>query len=295
MSKLTRQLTTLARQGGGSFKTVADRSKLATRFAAKMAALNIQIRDVKHIKTHHIEKYIRSRQAEGISIRSLQNEMAAVRNILTTAGRGKLADPQHEKLCNKALGLSGASRDGTKVAISAERYLAAVSGAEKQDAGVAAALQLARCFGLRTEEAVQSVKSLKTWQQALLRGEARVRVVFGTKGGRPRDTTVIDRDKMLHAVNHALTVAAAQNGRLVDRPELKSAIDRYRNVARKAGLTGKSAPHSLRYAWAVDAMEFHTRNGMSEKEVSAMVSMDLGHGDGRGRYVMRVYTKSSES
>lgn len=260
-----------------------------------MAALNIQIRDVKHIKTQHIEKYIRSRQAEGISTRTLQNEMAAVRNLLITAGRGKLADPQHEKLSNKALGLSGASRDGMKVAISAERYLAAVSGAEKQDAGVAAVLQLARCFGLRTEEAVQSVKSLKTWQQALLRGEARVRVVFGTKGGRPRDTTVIDRDKMLHAVNHALTVAAAQNGRLVDRPELKSAIDRYRNVARKAGLTGKSAPHSLRYAWAVDAMEFHTRNGMSEKEVSAMVSMDLGHGDGRGRYVMRVYTKSSES
>ncbi|HHZ8354877.1 TPA: integrase domain-containing protein, partial [Morganella morganii] len=47
--------------------------------------------------------------------------------------------------------------------------------------------------------------------------------------------------------------------------------------------------------WAVDAVDFHTRNGMSEKEVSAMVSMDLGHGDGRGRYVMRVYTKSSES
>ncbi|MGJ3350967.1 integrase domain-containing protein [Morganella sp. Je.2.23] len=287
MSKLTRQLTTLARQGGGSFKTVADRSKLAARFAAKMAALNIQIRDVKHIKTQHIEKYIRSRQAEGISTRTLQNEMAAVRNILITAGRGKLADPQHEKLSNKALRLSGASRDGTKVAISAECYLAAVSGAEKQDAGVAAALQLARCFGLRTEEAVQSVKSLKTWQQALLR------VVFGTKGGRPRDTTVIDREKMLHAVNYAL--ATMQNGRLIDRPDLKSAIDRYRNVARRSGLTGRSSPHSLRYAWAVDAVEFHTRNGMSEKEVSAMVSMDLGHGDGRGRYVMRVYTKSSES
>ncbi len=64
-------------------------------------------------------------------------------------------------------------------------------------------------------------------------------------------------------------------------------------MARKAGLTGKSAPHSLRYARAVDAMAFHTRSGMSEKEVSAMVSMDLGHGD--GRYVVSVYTKSSES
>ncbi len=114
--------------------TLLAKDALAARFAAKMASLNIQIRDVKHIKTHHIEKYIRSRQAEGISTRTLQNEMAAVRNILITGGRGKLADPQHEKLSNKALWLSGASRDGTKVAISAERYLAA-DGRSRDGAG----------------------------------------------------------------------------------------------------------------------------------------------------------------
>lgn len=68
----------------------------------------------------------------------------------------------HEKLSNSALGLADASRDGTKVAISSERYLAAFAYSDKQNVGVAAAMQVARCFGLRTEEAVQSVKSLKT-------------------------------------------------------------------------------------------------------------------------------------
>ncbi|MFV7444806.1 phage integrase N-terminal domain-containing protein, partial [Acinetobacter pittii] len=83
MSKLSKQLVTLARQGRGSFKTVADRSRIAERFAERLAKLNIQIRDVKHVKTSHIEKYISSRKAEDMSKRTLQNEMAAVRSIMS--------------------------------------------------------------------------------------------------------------------------------------------------------------------------------------------------------------------
>ena len=56
--QLCKQLVTLARQGRGSYKTVADRSRLAERFSERLSELNIQIRDVKHIKTSHIEKYI---------------------------------------------------------------------------------------------------------------------------------------------------------------------------------------------------------------------------------------------
>ncbi len=266
MSKLSKQLVMQVRQGGGGFKTIADRSKIATRVAERIAELNIQIRDVKHIKTNHIELYVRSRQSEEISKRTMQNEMAAIRNILTVAGRKKLANPSHEKLSNSALGLSDASRDGSKVAINSECYLAAFAYSEKQDVGVAAAMQVARYFGLRTEETVQSVKSLKTWQRALSRGDDRIRIVFGTKGWRPRDTTIIDRDKMLSAVNYALKVAAEQNGKLVDKPDLKSAIDRYRNIVRDAGLVGKYAAHSLRYAWAGEAMAYHKSKGMNDDE-----------------------------
>ena len=291
MSKLSKQLVTLARQAGGSFKTVSDRSKIADRLAIRMAKLNIQIRDVKHLKTHHIERYIHSRLDENISKRTIQNEMAAIRAILSAAGRSKLADPQHEHLNNAALGLSGASRDGTKVAISNERYHRALASISMRDTGVAAAVRLARMLGLRTEEAVQAAKSLKTWQKALIKGEPRLRIVFGTKGGRPRDTTVLDHQKVLSVVNEALQNVDQNNGKLIDKLSLHSAIDRYRNVAREAGLTGKYAPHSLRYAWANDALTFYQRRGLSRDEARAMVSMDLGHGDGRGRYVARVYSK----
>lgn len=119
--KLSKQLVTLARQGGGSFKTVSDRSKIASRFSERLATLNIQIRDVSHIKTRHIENYIHSRQEEKIASRTLQNEMAAIRCVLLQGGRNVLANPTHEKLSSQALNISGASREGTKVTISDER------------------------------------------------------------------------------------------------------------------------------------------------------------------------------
>lgn len=291
--QLDKQLVTLARQGQGSFKTVADRSRIAERFSERLAKLNIQIRDAKHIKTVHIQKYIQSRQTEKISNRTLQNEMAAVRSIMSVAGRNKLANPQHELLSNKALGISGASRDGAKKAITDDKLREVINYAMKKDEGVALAVQLARYIGLRTEETVQSAKSLKTWQQSLLSGNERVRVVFGTKGGRPRETTVFDREKVLTLLNKAITYCDDNNGKLINKPTLHTAIERYRNILRDAGMTGENAPHSLRYAYAKDAVNFHVNNGMSRNEAEALVSMDLGHGDGRGRYIKQVYFKES--
>ncbi|QNK33243.1 integrase domain-containing protein [Serratia sp. JUb9] len=292
MSKLSKQLVTLARQGRGSFKTVADRSRIAERFSERLAKLNIQIRDVKHVKTSHIEKYISSRMAEDISKRTLQNEMAAVRSIMSVAGRNKLADPSHEKLSNQALGISGASRDGTKTALPDDKLAAIVSYAFKKDEGVAIGVQLSRYLGLRTEETVQSAKSLKTWKQAILNGNDRVKVIFGTKGGRARETTVFNREKVLSILNKAIKHCSENRGKLIDKPSLHTAIERYRNIVREAGMTGKDAPHSLRYAYARDAVTHHVKNGMSREEANALVSMDLGHGDGRGRYIRQVYFKN---
>ncbi|GAA3592268.1 integrase domain-containing protein [Gibbsiella greigii] len=289
--QLGKQLVTLARQGRGSFKTVADRSRIADRFSERLAKLNIQIRDVKHIKTSHIEKYIHSRQAENISLRTLQNEMSAVRSIMTAAGRNKLADPNHEKLSNQALGISGANRDGTKAPITDAKLAAVINHSLKKDEGVALAVQLSRYLGLRTEETVQSAKSLKTWKQALINGNERVRVVFGTKGGRPRETTVYNREKVLSILDAAIKHCGENNGKLIDKPSLHTAIERYRNIVREAGMVGKDAPHSLRYAYSRDAVSFHIENGMSQDEAEALVSMDLGHGDGRGRYIKQVYLK----
>ncbi len=292
MAKLNKSLKTLARQAGGSFKTVSDRTKIAGRFADRMNSLNIQIRDIKNIKTNHIETYIRSRLADNISKRTLQNEMAAIRAILRVSGKTFMADPAHPKLNNDALNISGASRDGTKVAITDDYFKQVFASVSEKDEGVACAMKLSRLLGLRTEETVQSVKSLQTWKKALQNGDDKVRVVFGTKGGRPRDTTIINRAETINAINRAIDYSSKNNGKLIDKPSIHLAIERYRNIVRDAGLVGEFAPHSLRYAYTQDVLKLHENNGYSQKEAEALASMDLGHGDGRGHYIARVYNKA---
>ena len=278
----------LAQQAGGSYKTVDDRIRLVQRFCERLVlAQNVQIRRVEQLKARHIEGYIRERLAQGITKRSLQNEMAAVRCILKQAGRDRLA--QSERLNNRSLGLSGASRSGTKRAITQEHYSHVLETARAKDPGLAAALELPRLMGLRSQEAVQSAQSLKTWQQSLERGETRLTVVFGTKGGRPRETIILDAIAVKKALDNALTVAEDRHGRLIDKPDLKSAMKYWHSQASYIGLTGAYSPHSLRYAWAQDAIRHYLAQGFSEKEALALTAMDLGHGDGRGRYVAQVY------
>lgn len=288
---LKRDLVNAIKKGGGSFKTVSDYSKILQRVGSRLAELNIQIKSVEQIKVRHVELYMHSRKSDEVANRTLQNEMTAIRRALDLSGKTLMADPKHERLSNKALGIAGGSRKGTKEAISDSRYREVLGRVQQVDKGVAAAMQLSRYLGLRNEEAVQSAKSLKTWQKALMRGDEKLQVIFGTKGGRARMTTVVDRPKVLEAVNNALSHCERQNGKLIEKKELKSALNHYINVLRRGGelAGGKETPHSLRYSYARDAMHFHIMNGYSYKEALALTSMDLGHGDGRGTYIENVY------
>lgn len=288
MGMLMQEMSRLARQAGGSNKTVHDRMALAQRFCERLVVVqNIQIRQVAQLKARHIEDYIRERLQQGIARRSLQNEMAAIRSLLVQAGRNKLANS--ERISNRALGLAGAPRTGTHRAIPPEYYRQVLDTARAKDAGLAAALELSLLMGLRSQEAVQSAQSLKTWRQAIERGESRLTVVFGTKGGRPRETRILDTGAVRKALDNAIAVAESRNGRLIDKPNLRTAMKYWHSQASRIGLTGAYSPHSLRYAWAQDAIRHYLAQGFSEKEALAQTAMDLGHGDGRGRYVAQVY------
>lgn len=217
--------------------------------------------------------------------------MAMIRVVLRQAGRVKLADS--DRISNRAVGISGASRNGTRRAITDGKYQAVQESARLKDPGLAAALELARLMGLRSQEAVQSAQSLKTWRQALERGESRLTVVFGTKGGRPRETIILDAGAVRKALDNAIDIAEQRNGRLIDRATLKEAMQFWRKQSERLGLTGQNSPHSLRYAWAQDAIRYYLAQGFSEQEALAMTAMDLGHGD--GRYVAQVYGRRDEA
>ncbi len=183
MGKLGGEMKALSKHCGVSYKTVNDRIHIVQRFDHHLWALNIQIQRVAQIKVRHIESYIHDRLAQGIGKHTLQNEMASLRAVLQQAGRKQVAE--HSRLTNKSLGLAGASRSGTRQAITPDHFRHVLETARAKDPGLAAALELAQLMGLRSQEAVQSVQSLKTWKQAVERGDTRLTVVFGTKGGRP--------------------------------------------------------------------------------------------------------------
>ncbi len=145
-------------------------------------------------------------------------------------------------------------------------------------------------FTLQTaQEAVQSAQSLRTWKQALDRGDTRLTVVFGTKGGRHREAMILEAVAVRKALDNALAVAEDRHGRLIDKPDLKSAMKYWHSQASRLGLTGAYSPYSLRYAWALDVIRNYLAQGFGEKEALAMTALDLGHGDGRGRYGAQVY------
>ncbi|MEQ1962745.1 integrase domain-containing protein [Xenorhabdus khoisanae] len=286
---------THARQAGGSFATVADRERIARQFLNFLKDKGIKLRQMDSLKVKYIERYIAERKANSISHRTLQNEMSVLRSVLVQAGKHKLADPGNARLSNRALGIVAINRKGTKTALAPAAFREIFQLVEQKDRRVAAVMQLAYVLGLRTKEAVEAYKSLATWKKALENGQTSVRVIFGTKGGRPRQTAILDRAALQHAIAYAEREQAERGGKLIDKPTITQAIDRYRYIVRSSGLVGKNAPHSMRYHFAQQSGEYYTAQGFSEREALALASMDLGHGDGRGRYIRQVYYQKGEA
>ncbi|MGH8040453.1 MAG: hypothetical protein ACREPN_00220 [Rudaea sp.] len=52
--------------------------------------------------------------------------------------------------------------------------------------------------------------------------------------------------------------------------------------------------HALRYAFAHDQYRRYRAEGFSNREALAALSKDLGHGDGRGRWVKSVYLRGMD-
>lgn len=277
--------TAAAAAVGGSFKTVDARQQVMGRLADFLREQNIQIKTPEHLKLPQIQAFAHARLEAGICGRTLANELAAVRQVLRQVGREHLADAVR----NAELG-AGGSRAGTKTAMPEDRLSALRAEVLARDAGVAAVVDLQRALGLRAEEGVKSCKSLATWERQLTAGQP-VRVVFGTKGGRPRDVAPADRARALEAVQAARALAARQGGVLIARAHEREAMHRYKNVMSAAGFKGRESGHSLRYAFARDQLAAYQAAGYSREEARALTSCDLGHGDGRGRYVETTYSR----
>jgi len=274
----------------GATLTRVGRRSTAVSLVEFLFAHNFQIRDVDSLRVQHIVLYIHACRDAGDVLRTLQNKAAHIRCLLRAEGRKGLADDP--LLSNKSLEISGASRRGTNHAVSCEVDQRIIEAAQQRPDYVLATVRLQRALGLRALEAVRSGPSLARWEKELLNGR-RVGVVAGTKGGRRRDVQPSDRAEALAAVRCGLAVLRATNRQdLFPQRSLKQAITYYQNTWHRwltPAASDGCTSHSYRYAFAQDRIAQCIKVGMSRRDALASVALDLGHGDGRGRYIKHVY------
>lgn len=250
------------------------------------------IRSAEQIGGRHLTAFVAARVQEGISPRTLANQMSHIRAVLEHVGKPGLA--RNPEYSNRALGIAQGSRIGTKEPLS-DSALKGFREATVNRPGIGLTLELQRALGLRETEAIRGGRAdtLARWERELtLKGC--VYVVEGTKGGRPRDTHVANVERALSAIREARSLIQSQGGGYLVRKadgsaaaNLKQARNIYRNLCHREGIQS----HAARYAFARERLEGYRQQGFSAREARAATSQDLGHGDGRGRYIASVYAR----
>jgi site-specific recombinase XerD len=295
MSKKTELRADLNRIGyqlGGAHLTQDARRATFSTFAQAMREKGYGIQSAAQIGGKHLRAFVECRLAQGVSSRTIANEMSHVRAVLIHCGKEGLArNPAYN---NKALGIERGSRIGTKAPLSG----AAIRGFQEQmdrrdRSAIGHVLELQRALGLREAEAIRggNPETLARWHNEL-QGRGYVRVIEGTKGGHARTVHPPDLSRARTAIERAqATLKTSGHRYLVTRADgsattsLKQALGIYRNICHRAGVQS----HSARYAFAQERIQAYRQEGLSEREARAATSLDLGHGDGRGRYVASVY------
>ena len=299
MSRKTELQADLKRIGyllGGAHLTREARSTTFNTFTNTLHELGYNIRNADQIGGRHLQAFAAHRAGEGISARTRANELSHLRAVLVHVGKQGLA--RNPTYSNRALNIERGSRIGTKQPLSDAAIVAFRERmAQLGRPGIGETLELQRALGLREMEALRGgqADTLARWQREL-QERGCVRVVEGTKGGRPREVHPADLQRTQGVVQSAQAVLQATGQRyLVAQADgstttgLRQAQGVYRNLCHRAGIQS----HAARYAFARERLEAYRNEGYSEREARAATSLDLGHGDGRGRFIASVYARGT--
>ncbi|WP_291808527.1 integrase domain-containing protein [Limnobacter sp.] len=286
---LAKSAKELAKSAGGSHSTVETRTRIIMQLVHNLRfEQNVQIRTISQLREKNIENWLRSGKEKGLSPRTLQNRLTAVRTVLTQAERyDTLSRLQNTA---KKVGFAGASRDGVRKPPSEEQLNRLLANVNHQ--GVRICLEMMNEFGLRQKESIMSAGSLDKWLKDITSDRhGRFQLVQGSKGGRPREIWPNDPAKAAALVSRAIDYARQNGGKLIEG-DLKQALGKFNRVAGQAGFKGLHSPHSLRYAFAQRTISRLIEQGWDKRLALSFTSQVLGHGDGRGRWIDQVYSKN---
>ncbi len=292
-TKLSAAIREVMMHGRGAHLTREARIRTIDKFVNVMFDSGItHMESARDIEIRHLKLFTERQLERGFSIRTIQNQMSHLRTVLRQVRRGDVGCC--EEASNEKLGISGASRIGTKTAMSLSDFEAVVSLAnQKGRPGIGHCLALEREFGLRGNEALHAdTGTLCRWIHEL-ENTGQIHVTDGTKGGRKRWVTIHNVDKGVAILAAARKTAKSQGGFLVSRKNgakvegLKQARSIYHGWCFRAGIQ----PHALRYAFTRSQLEKYLRCGYKKRDALKSISADLGHGSGRARWVKSVYLR----
>ena len=237
-------------------------------------------------------------RTKAVSARVVQLEASHLRRAIGGCGReiGDLKD-RTNGWSSARLSVPEGSRLGLKAAADPSKYAASQ---EKMPPDVRAGVGLIDAIGLRIKECTMAGPSLKEWARELAKPESAERgvylhVVDGPKGGRPR--WVFIQPARIELVAKAVAAAAesvSKCGYVIKADDLEAALKRFSNCLYRLDLTGDDSVHGVRRAWAQQQFVYYKETGLSEKDALKRLSSDLGHGDGRGRWVFNNYLRGGE-
>lgn len=277
---------------GGARITKIQSKLIGDRFVDWCFKNNYIFNSIADVSLEMLQNYFKSLQAEKISTATQHNRLSSIRRAM----KSLKSDPNAKGITANAVGIPPRCRSGTKMPLPDVLFESILMKAtELNEPGFVIALRLQRLLGYRGLESMMSILDLEKY--ALEAADfLKVPVIRGTKGGRPRTSVIIQSRAIdtLDVIRSALLYMQEHGGYLIEcgKAGLKSALAKYHRLAKKVGLVGTYAPHSLRYAYCIDKLIEMRDAGYNRKEAMAFAANILGHGDSRGRYVSQVYGKT---
>lgn len=274
------------RYGGGHFGTVATHADRWGRFCNW--AKEHDVKDMQRVTADLVREFARDLEADELAVATRQNHVSTINTVMLHASGGGW-----EKLSpREVVGESRHSvREDPPMPLNRELHDQAVIS--MQDAGMdraAAVADLAREFGVRSEEAV--LANLNRWKtEAETFG--RVNVQEGAKGGRDVDRWVPVTEEGREALAYALSVRPEGSKNMLDPSESYTvAREGWIREGREAyaKMSGARGYHDARAAYACERYEALTghpapvvaggRVADKEEDTHAreIIAQELGHG-----------------
>lgn len=294
---------------GGANSTKYARKKTCYSIIEYCASIGQPLATIKDISFFQVKGFVDFKQnpppggkKKGATVATLHNIVSSIR----TAIKALKGDPDALGITAKKLGLPSKRRFGTKEPIPDEVFFKAIATAEEMgQLGYAILLKVERYFGHRGQEALMSIREVRAYIEELpdcirlanIDVSApegfvlpEMRITDGTKSGKPRVTASIAKyaKESLETLLEAVTYLETHKYLVVARKDgLKPARSLMHRIAKKVGLTGKYAPHSLRYRYASDKVTELRDAGWSALDAFILVTRFLGHGKTRANVMIK--------